>query len=367
MTNPEIDESVGTVVGGRFRIQSVLGRGGMATVYTAHDESLGRTVAVKVFRRDLDDPEDIRRQDEEILLLARLNHPALVTLFDAVTDASSGEAYLVMELVDGEDLRSRLKRGRLRPDEAAALGADLAAGLVYIHAKGIVHRDIKPSNILLPEPEPLSNGLHAKLADFGIARIVGGARLTATGMILGTAGYFSPEQALGEAITPASDVYSLGLVLLECLTGERAFPGTPAESMAARISAGPQIPEGLDQRWAFLLREMTSRDPSARPPARRVAAMLTGVEAEAEDEPTRAYPVAESPAVGEPRPTRPVHRARRTRIVGFSLAGALLSVLAFLAVSFAPPGEETPVAPSYPAVEGQLGTHLEQLQRSIEP
>ena len=122
MIEPDLDEVVGTLVGGRFRIQSVLGRGGMAAVYSATDESLGRTVAVKIFRRDLAETEDIRRQDEEIQLLASLNHPALVTLFDAVTDETNGEAYLVMELVAGENLRSRLKRGVLQQDETAALG-----------------------------------------------------------------------------------------------------------------------------------------------------------------------------------------------------------------------------------------------------
>ena len=114
MIKPDLDEAVGTLVGGRFRIRAVLGRGGMASVYAATDESLGRTVAVKIFRRDLAETEDVRRQDEEIELLASLNHPALVTLFDAVTDESDGEAYLVMELVAGENLRSRLKRGVLQ-------------------------------------------------------------------------------------------------------------------------------------------------------------------------------------------------------------------------------------------------------------
>ena len=178
-----------------------------------------------------------------------------------------------------------------------------------------MHRDIKPSNILLPEPDPFTTGgPRAKLADFGIARIVGGTRLTATGMILGTAGYFSPEQALGEAITPASDVYSLGLVLLECLTGERSFPGSAAESMAARISAEPLIPADLDHLWGGLLGRMTSRDPSARPSARRIEAVLTGVDEDTadENEPTLVYPVMDASARPETSvATRPATGLRR--------------------------------------------------------
>jgi serine/threonine protein kinase len=195
MTGTDVDDTIGTVLAGRFRVTGLLGSGGMATVYLADDEALGRPVAVKVFRRDLADGDDLQRQQDEIQLLATLNHPGLVTLFDASTD-DAGNAFLVMELVDGTDLHSRLRDGPLSPALVARIGGTLADALVYVHAKGVIHRDIKPGNILLPRPDEHHSGPAAKLADFGIARIVDGARLTATGKILGTATYFSPEQAL---------------------------------------------------------------------------------------------------------------------------------------------------------------------------
>jgi len=176
-------------------------------------------------------------------VLASLNHFALVTLFDAGTAVIDGvsRTFIVMELVDGTDLRSRIAAGVLNPDEVAFMGADLAEALHYVHARGIIHRDIQAGqraarSVGVPRP-----AMHAKLADFGIARLFDATRLTATGSLLGTAGYLSPEQALGSTIGPASDVYSLGLVLLECLTGERAFTGTAIESAMARLQRDPHI------------------------------------------------------------------------------------------------------------------------------
>src|SRR5690554_6776129 len=267
------DLDVGSLLADRFRVSALIGRGGMATVYRAEDEALGRTVALKVISGDLADGEDLQRQQDEIQLLATLNHPGLVTLFDAATDAE-GQAFLVMELVDGTDLHTRLRDGILPAAEVARIGHSLAEALVYVHAQGVIHRDIKPGNILLPAADAARPGQHAKLADFGIARIVDGARLTATGKVLGTASYFSPEQALGEALTPASDVYSLGLVLLESLTGERAFGGSAVESMMARLARDPEVPAELCDSWAGLLRGMTQRMPEARPTGRDVSGAL---------------------------------------------------------------------------------------------
>src|SRR5690606_25681043 len=159
-----------------------------------------------------------------------------------------------------------------------------------------IHRDIKPANILLPDADAARPGQHAKLADFGIARIVDGARLTATGKVLGTATYFSPEQALGEPLTPASDVYSLGLVLLESLTGERAFAGTAVESMTARLARDPEVPAELGDSWAGLLRGMTQRMPEARPTARDVSGAL----ARLADETARTRPLQSADAATRP-------------------------------------------------------------------
>jgi len=182
--------------------------------------------------------------------------------------------YIVMELVDGTDLRSKIADGALHPDEVAAMGADLAEALHYVHARGIIHRDIKPANVLLAPSGFPGRAMHAKLADFGIARLFDATRLTATGSLLGTAGYLSPEQALGNTIGPPSDVYSLGLVLLECLTGERAFTGTAIESAMARLQRQPHIPAHLGQRWAAVLGGMTIREPADRLSAGDAAVQL---------------------------------------------------------------------------------------------
>src|SRR5690554_5272930 len=145
MTGTDVDELVGSLLAERFRITGLLGRGGMASVYLAEDETLGRTVAVKLFRRDLADGDELQRQQEEIQLLARLNHPALVTLYDASVDAS-GAAFIVMELVPGTDLHSRLRDGVIEPVDVAELGRPIADALAYVHSQGVIHRDIKPGN-----------------------------------------------------------------------------------------------------------------------------------------------------------------------------------------------------------------------------
>ena len=267
---------IGISLGDRFRIDALLGTGGMASVYRATDLFLGRTVAVKLFRLDTADDAGPERQSGEVTVLASLNHFALVTLFDAGTAVIDGvsRTFIVMELVNGTDLRSKIAAGALQPDEVAAMGADLAEALHYVHAQGIIHRDIKPANVLLAPSGFPGRAMHAKLADFGIARLFDATRLTATGSLLGTAGYLSPEQALGSTIGPPSDVYSLGLVLLECLTGERAFTGTAIESAMARLQRQPRIPAELGQEWADVLRGMTIREPADRLSAGDAAVQL---------------------------------------------------------------------------------------------
>ena len=161
----------------------------------------------------------------------------------------------------------------------AQIGADVASALAHVHERGIVHRDIKPANVLIPQTGGSRRVVHAKLADFGIARIVDSTRLTGVGSVIGTAGYLSPEQALGRDVGTASDVYSLGLVLLECLTGVREFPGSAVESAAARISRDPLVPEELGPEWSALLIGMTRRDPSERIGIDQAASMLAGLAA----------------------------------------------------------------------------------------
>ncbi|MDY7541020.1 MULTISPECIES: serine/threonine-protein kinase [unclassified Cryobacterium] len=261
-----LDGLIGVSLADRFRIDRLIGTGGMAVVYEATDLALGRTVAVKLFRLDTADDAGPERQSSEVAVLAGLNHFALVTLFDAGTAIVDGTArtFIVMELVDGTDLRTRIAAGLPPRSEVATIGADLSEALHYVHERGIIHRDIKPANVLLAPSGFPGRAAHAKLADFGIARLVDATRLTATGSFLGTAGYLSPEQALGTTIGAPSDVYSLGLVLLECLTGERAYPGTAIESAMARLQRDPEIPPTFGPAWAAVLGGMTHREPGER-------------------------------------------------------------------------------------------------------
>ncbi|NUU31652.1 GAF domain-containing serine/threonine-protein kinase [Arthrobacter sp. C9C5] len=267
----------GLLLSGRYRIEALIGRGSQSTVYRAHDELLQREVAVKLFRNDADDLEHTRRQGQEVRILAGMSHHALVTLFDAGADLSNPDSrltYLVMELVRGQDLRHRSLQGPLSAAHMAHIGYDLADGLSYIHHHGIVHRDIKPANILLVDYSNDDRRPRAKLTDFGVAAILGHNRADDDGGTSGTPAYLSPEQAGGEPAGPASDIYSLGLVLLEGLTGKMAYPGAPIQSAVARLLHDPQIPEELAPMWVALLSSMLSRDPAARPDAREVSLAL---------------------------------------------------------------------------------------------
>jgi hypothetical protein len=271
-----VDPLLGSVFAGRYRLEEIAGRGGMATVYRATDELLGRPVAAKILASWSADAEDVRRQQGEVRLLASLSHPGLVTLFDAgAADTPDGpRAFLVMELVRGKTLRERMTEGPMTFREVAGTGADLADSLHYIHRRDVVHRDIKPGNILLVDPAEDDTGVRTKLADFGIARIVDGTHVTVTGAIIGTVSYLSPEQAMGEPVGPPADIYALGLVLLECLTGEKAFPGGATEAIMGRVLRDPDVPASFSPEWVRLLRAMTARKPEDRPSAREVSDVL---------------------------------------------------------------------------------------------
>ena len=195
---------VGRILGGRYRLVELLGQGGMATIYRAQDAQLGRDVAVKLLRAEYGaDPAFLARFRQEAQAAAALNHPNVVGVFDYGTDGAG--PFIVMELVTGGDLAGVLReRGPLPPTAAARIGQQVADALEAAHARGIVHRDIKPSNVLL------TSAGRVKVADFGIAQAFSESQLTVPGMTMGSVHYFSPEQARGELVTPASDIYSTG-------------------------------------------------------------------------------------------------------------------------------------------------------------
>ncbi|MEU5179002.1 protein kinase [Streptomyces longwoodensis] len=256
------------VLAGRYRLDALIGSGGAADVHRAFDDRLKRPVAVKIFRTGTDlDMEE--RFHNEAVILARLHHPGLVTVYDA--GRHQGTAFLVMQLIEGPTLKDRIAAGPLSPAETATLGAGLAQGLDHAHAAGIVHRDVKPSNIILDRSG------HPHLTDFGISRLLDSTSRTATGALIGTAAYLAPEQVLGRPVGPAADVYALGLVLLECLTSRLEYDGVPLESAIARLHREPVLPADLPDELASLIREMTDLDecnrPSARACARRLAAL----------------------------------------------------------------------------------------------
>ena len=241
----------------RYRVIEALGSGGMAGVWLARDEVLGRDVALKVLREQYaDDEEFVERFRREAKNAASLNHPNIVQVYDQGR-SENGAYYMAMEYVPGGTLKERIKReGPLDPGEAAGIASRVAEALAVAHARGIVHRDIKPQNVLL------SASGEAKVADFGIARAVSSRTMTETNLVLGTAGYMSPEQVRAERVGPASDLYSLGVVLHEMLTAKLPYTGDDPIATAVKHldepprhprEANPAVPEALDTMTAKLL------------------------------------------------------------------------------------------------------------------
>lgn len=243
----------------RFRVGVLLGRGVGTEVYSAHDEELDRAVAVKLFPAD-PDPTTCRRVADEARALDRLDHRCLVSVYDG--GLHRNRPYLVMQLIRGQSLSALLHSGPLPAELAVPLVALLADGLAHVHSRGVVHRDVKPSNILLDR-----QGL-PYLGDFGIALLSGQARVTSVNEIVGTPAYLAPEQVYGGPLGPAVDVYALGLVLLECLTGRREYTGTNRMKAAlARLDRPPRIPANLPAPLTRMLHAMTAVEPTRRPTA----------------------------------------------------------------------------------------------------
>jgi serine/threonine protein kinase len=296
---------------GRWRIGEIIGRGAVADVHLGLDSSTGATVAIKVLRHA--DPDQRARFEREAIALESLDDPGIVRVLGH--GSVDGRPFLVLEHVEGGSLADRLAAGPLPPEEVATLGATLAAALTHAHARGIVHRDVKPSNVLLD-----AHG-SPRLADFGVAQLDGSASLTATGFTVGTAGYLAPEQVRGEPVGPPADVYALGLVLLEALTGERAYPGTGIAAAMARLERPPAVPETVAPELAGQVRAMTRMAPDARPSMTAAAAALAGFASSSTSGGTAILPIVDDPtevvavaaaapvpnAVPRPPARRPVH------------------------------------------------------------
>ncbi len=274
---PDAASPPSTLLRGRYRLGELIGTGGLAGVYRAFDEFLGRNVAVKIFRATATAEADFQRQEEEVNVLAKLSHPNLVTLLDAAverSDPANPRIYYVMELVEGTDLQQRLTTGSLTARQIAQLGYYVAAALELVHDRGIVHRDIKPSNILLASYRSKDSRITAKLTDFGIASIGDAPPIGANETVAGTVAYLSPEQATGSTVGTATDIYALGLVLLQCFTKKLAFPGPPQHSALTRTVEDPAMTDAVPADWRPLLAAMTARAPADRPDAHEVALTL---------------------------------------------------------------------------------------------
>jgi eukaryotic-like serine/threonine-protein kinase len=249
-----------TLAAGRYRIERALGQGGMAVVYLARDEELQRLVAVKVLAKHLAGDDNFRaRFLQESRLASRLSHPNVVRVYDA--GETEGSPYIVMEYVPGDTIA---ERGKLAHAKVVTLALQACAGLQHAHDAGLVHRDVKPANLLVREDDVL------KIADFGIARAAELTRLTQHGTVLGTAAYLSPEQAAGDEVTTATDIYSLGAVVYELLTGRPPYEFDSLAELATQQAGGaitpvrdlePAVPEPVEAAVMHAL----ARDSRFRP------------------------------------------------------------------------------------------------------
>ena len=305
---------------GRYQIESVLGKGAMGVVYLARDPVIGRRVALKTLSipADAEEAEEFRQRFlREAQAAGLLTHPGIVTVFDAGVDDSTGLSFIAMEFVEGRSLREFLRSGQVFAfSEVARIGAALAVALDYAHGKGVVHRDIKPANILLT-PQGT-----AKITDFGVARLES-SNLTATGQFIGTPNYMSPEQVAGGVVDGRSDLFSLGVVLFELLTGQRPFPGHSLTEVAYKIVHEParipsQVRPGLPSAFNPIVLKLLEKDPARRyargadigralEALRRVLAGVTG-------DAGSFSPSTPPPASREPRPESVLPTATRATV-----------------------------------------------------
>jgi len=284
------------VLAGRYRLEAPVAAGGVGEVWRGRDEVLGRAVAVKLLRAEYaSHPETLARFRAEARHAAAVAHPGVAQVYDYGED---GRPYLVMELVGGPSLAGVLAGGPLPAARAVDVVAQAAAGLAAAHAAGLVHRDIKPANLLL------GPGGVVKVTDFGIAHAAGSAPVTRTGTLVGTPAYLAPERAAGEPATPASDLYSLGIVGYECLTGAPPFTGTAVEvALAHQHRPLPPLPPTVPAGVAALVTRLTAKDPEERPAS---AAEAAGQAERLRDDLTTTAPAMPAPTLPLAQATRPL-------------------------------------------------------------
>jgi serine/threonine protein kinase len=340
------------LAGGRYTVERTLGGGGMAVVYLARDRELDRPVAVKILAGHvLGDTAFRERFVREARMAARLSHPNVVSIYD--TGEEDGRPFIVMEYVEGETLADvRSRAGRLPPAEVIELALQICGGLEHAHEAGLVHRDVKPQNLLLRGMDGA-----VKIADFGIARSAEATQLTQAGTVLGTAAYLAPEQATGGEVSPATDIYSLGAVLYELLTGqppyrfeslvELAFKQQEQAVVPVREHA-PEVPEPLED----VVMRCLARNPAYRPES--AGALARDLAAASPEPATQPLPVSDEVRTVPLRRPRP-QAGRRDRRLWLVLAGAaaLVAIVAGLALAArddpgAPAAPTTPAQPSSP-------------------
>jgi serine/threonine protein kinase len=329
--------SAPALLGGRYRLAELIGVGGTAHVHRATDLHTGRAVAVKVLHPGIDVRRlGVRGLDEVP------RHPALVEVLDDGVDGADsadgaengGRGYIVMQLVDGGSLADLVELGPVPHARVTAIGTIIAGGLAHLHALGVVHRDVKPANILL------DRGGRAFLADLGVARLLDATRVTTTGLAVGTPAYMAPEQVRGREVGPPADVYALGLVLLEALTGRREYAGAALESAVARIHRRPDVPPHLDPPLRGLLVAMTADDAGARPSAAEVSERLGEIAVR-----PLTVPMAVVPPPPRRRSPAGPRRLLLTTVAGGVVAAGGLVVLGAGLLSSPTPAAQTAVAP----------------------
>jgi serine/threonine protein kinase len=311
--------------------------------------------------------ESSARAADEARTLAKLSHPSLVQVYDAGTD-SSGRPWVVMEFVDGQTLAEAIRRGPLPIRRVTEIALAVAEALDHVHAQGLVHRDVKPANVLM------GRGGTTKLTDFGIARLVDAAKVTSTGLMVGTASYLAPEQVTGEPVGPPVDVYALALVLLETLTGQREYDGPAVEAAMARLHRPPSIPASLPAGWAPLLTAMTARQAADRPTAAAVATALRGLLTADTGAAARTTTVLSAPTAAIPQVTRavpapvvaPVARSRRGVWAAVGLGAVAVAVIAGVVASQQGSGQARTIPPVSTQIPQPLQDDLTSLVNKVQ-